>query len=163
MAKESAKDQGVPDVYLNENGNFKIGMDARLKSDLVLSATGQITTAEPGNSLHVFSEKDAVALLTKRGWTSFLDRKREILAADESRKAETAKKREEQARERAAVKAEKDKEREAAKIAKAAEAAATKAEKERVSAAEAQAKKQSGQAAPDPKAGSGKKSSSAAK
>lgn len=160
MAKETAKDQGVPDAYLGENGNFKIGMDARLKSDLVQSATGLITKEAPGNSLHVFTEKEAIALLEKRDWTSFLTRKREIIAQDEARKAETASKREEAARVRAAEKEQKDKERAEAKAAKTAEKEAAA----KVAAAEASAKKADGQAAPDPKPSrsSGSKSKSAA-
>jgi hypothetical protein len=148
VAKETAKDQGFPDAYLNEKGGFKIGMDARAKSDLVLSALGQITKENPGNSLHVFSEKEATALLQKRDWMGFLERKRALIQADEQKKAEAAKKREEQARERAAEKEKRD-----------AEKAAAKAEK--ANAADAAAAKAQGQATPDPKGG-GKRSSAKA-
>lgn len=128
VAKETAKDQGVPEAYLGENGNFKIGMDARLKSDLVNSVLGLITKDEPGASLQVFSEAEATELLKKRGWTSFLDRKREIVEAQAAKKAAAAAEREERERVRAAEKAEKDAKKAAEKEAKAAEAAAQKAE-----------------------------------
>lgn len=124
MAKETAKDQGVPEVYLSESGNFKIGMDARLKSDLVNSALGLITTEEPGAALHVFTEKEATALLEKRGWMHFLDRKREIETAKAEKKAKAAEEREVREREKAEAKAKKDAEKQAAKEA----AAAAKAE-----------------------------------
>jgi hypothetical protein len=128
MAKETAKDQGVPEIYLGESGNFKIGMDARLKSDLVNSALGLITKEEPGDSLMVFSEAEATKLLQARGWTGFLDRKREIVEAKAAAKAANAEKREAAARERAAEKERKDAEKAAAKEAKDAEKAAAKAE-----------------------------------
>jgi hypothetical protein len=127
MAKETAKDQGVPAVYLNDAGNFRIGMDARLKSDLVNSALGLITKEEPGDSLMVFSEKEAVSLLEKRSWTQFLDRKRELVEAKAAKSAAAAEKREATARERAEAKAAKDAERQAEKERKAAEREAAKA------------------------------------
>lgn len=105
--KTAAQEQGVPVVYLNENGRFKVGMDARLKSDLVLSALGLITKANPGQSLHVFTKDQAEKLLQARGWTGFLDRKREILAQTEQRKAEREQEREERTRAAAEAKAEK--------------------------------------------------------
>lgn len=125
MAKETARDQGVPDEYLNEAGNFRIGMDARLKSDLVNSAVGAITKEKPGNSLHVFTEKQATELLQKRDWMGFLDRKREIIQADGAKKAQREKEREERERERAEEKAKKDAEKKAEKERKAAEKAAS--------------------------------------
>lgn len=129
MAKETAKDQGVPEIYLNETGNFKIGMDARLKSDLVNSALGLITTDNPGASLQVFDKETAEALLAKRDWTSFLDRKREIEDAKAEKKKAAAEKKEAEARERAAAKEQKEKEKAQEKEAKAAEKQAADAEK----------------------------------
>lgn len=150
MAKETAKDQGVPEVYLNEAGNFRIGMDARLKSDLVGAVVGEVTKDNPGASLHVFSESDAMALLEKRGWVSFLDRKREIIAAKEAKKAESAAKREATARERAEAKAAKDKEKAEAK-------AASDAEKEAAAAAKGADGSKGDVVAPDFKTGGKKK------
>lgn len=105
--KTPAQEQGVPEVYLNENGRFKVGMDARLKSDLVLSALGLITSAKPGASLHVFTKAQAEKLLQARGWTGFLERKREIIAQQEERKAQREQEREERTRAAAEAKAEK--------------------------------------------------------
>lgn len=129
MPKETPAEQGVPAVYLNpENGNFRTGMDARLKSDLVNSALGLITEANPGAALHVFDEDTALEILKKRDWTSFLDRKREIVEAREASKKANAEKREAEARERAVEKERKDAEKAAAKEAADAEKAAKKAE-----------------------------------
>jgi hypothetical protein len=136
MAKETAKDQGVPEVYLNEEtGTFRIGMDARLKSDLVNSALGLITKDDPGDSLMIFDEKEAVELLEKREWTGFLDRKREIVETKAARKAENEAKREEAARERAEAKAAKEAEKEAERQRKAEEKAAADAAKAEKAAA----------------------------
>jgi hypothetical protein len=135
--KQTAKDRGVPDVYLNaETGNFKVGADARYKSDLVSSALG----LDDSSRLMDFDAKDAEARLTERGWMSFLDRKREIIAEKERKSAERAKEREEAARVKAEEKA----------------AAKAKADQEKASAAESKAAKAEGQAVPDPKPGKGK-------
>ena len=69
----SARDRGVPDIYLGENGNFRPGMDARYKSDLILSALG----LPAPDAKMAFDPADAVARIEERGWTHFLDRKRE--------------------------------------------------------------------------------------
>lgn len=71
--KPTARERGVPDVYLGDNGNFRPGMDARYKSDLINSALG--LTNE--NAKMAFDLADAEQRLTERGWTHFLDRKRE--------------------------------------------------------------------------------------
>lgn len=135
MPKETAKDQGVPAAYLSEAGTFRIGMDARLKSDLVNAALG----IESAEALHQFTPKQATDLLTKRGWNRFLDRKKEIIAAKEERAAEAAKAKEERARERAAE-----------KEAKAKTAAEKKAEAKSAKAASG-AKDTSTKGGPDPK------------
>jgi hypothetical protein len=72
-AKLSALDRGVPDVYLGETGNFRPGMDARYKSDLIQAALG----LPAPDALMSFDPDDAVTRLDERGWTGFLDRKRE--------------------------------------------------------------------------------------
>lgn len=119
--KPTAKDQGVPSEYLNpDTGNFRIGMDARLKSDLVNSALG----IESAEALHTFSEKEALKLLETRGWMRFLDRKKEIIAAKEEKAAAAAQAKEERARERAA-----EKEAKAAAKAEAAEKKASSTSK----------------------------------
>lgn len=150
MPKETAKDQGVPDVYLNDSGNFRIGMDARLKSDLVLSALGQITKDNPGASLTVFEPKEALALLEKRGWMSFHDRKKQLVEQAAAAKAEAAEKREAAAREKADAKAKKDAEKAAAKAEADAKAATEKAAKAEPSTP-GNAKEETGTARPDPK------------
>jgi colicin import membrane protein len=139
MAKETAKDQGVPAVYLNEAGNFRIGMDARLKSDLVNAAL-KIESAE---ALHSFTPAQAEKLLKARGWMKFLDRKKEIIAAKEQKAAEAAKVKEERARERAAEKEKKAAEKAEAKAKADAEKEAKAAEKK---AADAEKKASSGKA-----------------
>jgi hypothetical protein len=114
--KPTAKDTGVPDIYLSETGNFKTGMDARYKSDLVLSALGLITKEKPQKSLMVFEPADAEKRLAARNWTKFLIRKREIHEAEQKAKAAKAAEREEQTRQAAARKqAKKDAKKDAAK------------------------------------------------
>jgi len=68
--KVTARDQGIPDVYLSDSGSFKPGYDAKLKSDLIKSILGN-------GVLHVFTEKEALAILESRGWTSMLEKSRE--------------------------------------------------------------------------------------
>lgn len=127
VKKPTPKDQGFPDAYLSENGKFRIGMDARAKSDLVASVVGDITAEELGNALHFFPEKEALELLEVRGWTPFLDRKREILADKAQKQEARAKERDEAARVRAAEKEAKAKEKAEAKAKADAEKAAAAA------------------------------------
>lgn len=118
--KPTPLEQGVPEIYLNEDGSkFRTGMDARLKSDLIESIVGGITKDKPGNSLVVFDEKSAMAILEARDWTDFLVRKQALLGekAEKKAKAETA--RAEAAEAKAKEKAAKA---EAAKAEKAAKA-----------------------------------------
>jgi hypothetical protein len=127
--KPTARDRGVPEIYLNaETGNFKVGADARYKSDLVSSALG----IPDESRLQDFEPKDAEKRLAERDWTPFLERKREILAEKERKAAERAKEKEQAAREKAAAKEQAKQDAAAAKAA--------------------------GQAAPDPKPGSKGKS-----
>ena len=72
-AKVTARDQGVPEVYLSESGNFQPGYDAKLKSDLISAILGN-------GVLHVFTEKEALAVLESRGWMPFLEKSREARA-----------------------------------------------------------------------------------
>jgi hypothetical protein len=72
--KQTAKEQGVPDVYLGPSGNFRMGMDARYKSDLVLSVAGA-TEKQKSRMLRTFRPADARKRLAARGWTGWLDRK----------------------------------------------------------------------------------------
>lgn len=110
--KQTARDRGVPEVYLNEEtGNFKVGADARYKSDLVTSALEQ----EDDSRLMTFDPKDAVKRLQERGWMTFLDRKKEILAEKQAKAEARAKEREEAARVKAEEKAAKEKEKAEAK------------------------------------------------
>lgn len=75
--KPRAEDQGVPAAYLGPKGKFRPGMDARLKADLVAAAIG----LDNPNALATFTKTKAKAMLEARGWTKFLTRKQEILAA----------------------------------------------------------------------------------
>lgn len=138
--KPTARDRGVPDVYLNDAGNFKIGMDARYKSDLVNAALG----IENEAALMSFEPADAEKRLAEREWTSFLDRKKEIIAEKEAKAQERATAREQAARERAEAKAEAKAAKDAEKAEKAAAGAAAEAKAE-------------GQALPDPKPESSKR------
>lgn len=120
--KPTAADKGAPAIYLNDDGKFRIGMDARLKSDLVNSATGVITAESPGASLQVFDPAEAERIIAAFEWGHFLDRKRQILAGDAEKKAENLKIREEKARVKAEEKAARDAAKAAEKAAKQAEA-----------------------------------------
>jgi hypothetical protein len=71
--KVTARDQGVPEVYLSESGAFKPGYDAKLKSDLISAILGN-------GVLHTFNEKEALAVLKARGWESMLEKSREARA-----------------------------------------------------------------------------------
>jgi hypothetical protein len=68
-AKVTARDQGIPEVYLSESGAFKPGYDAKLKSDLIAAILGN-------GVLHVFNEKEALSVLKARGWESMLEKSR---------------------------------------------------------------------------------------
>jgi hypothetical protein len=76
-SQPTARDRGVPDGYLGEGGSFRPGMDARYKSDLIASALGLDTS----KALETFDPGDAEKRIAERGWEKFLERKREILAA----------------------------------------------------------------------------------
>lgn len=107
--KITPKDQGVPAVYLNEDGSkFRPGADASLKRDLIAA----IDSLENPNGLHTFEEGEAAKILAARDWNDWLIK---------SRKGREAK----AAREAAAVqkKAEREKANAAAKKAKATKAA----------------------------------------
>jgi hypothetical protein len=131
VKKPTARDRGVPEIYLNpETGNFKVGADARYKSDLVSSALGIADESR----LQDFDAKDAEKRLAEREWTPFLDRKKEILAEKERKAKEREKEREEAARTKAEEKSKAD-------------------AKKKADAESARAAKESGQATPDPKGG----------
>jgi hypothetical protein len=124
--KPTPADQGVPAVYLSDDGKkFRTGMDARLKSDLIASITGEITAENPGQSLSIFDEATARGILEARGWTGFLERKVALLAEKADKKAKAAEAREvrerEAAEKKAAAAAEKEKAKAEAAAAKAAE------------------------------------------
>ena len=88
--KKNARDRGVPEPYLADNGNFGTGLDARYKSDLVASALGY----DNKGALMQFDPDDAIARLEERGWMGFYDRKKAILdekaAAKAKREADKA-------------------------------------------------------------------------
>jgi hypothetical protein len=75
---------GVPDEYLKpETGRFKVGHDAKYKSALIREAL-EFEKANKGRK-----GSPAHKMLTKLGWTGFLDKSREAKAA--KRKAKAAK------------------------------------------------------------------------
>jgi hypothetical protein len=77
--KQTAKDKGVPDRYLNPaTGKFRVGADATYKRDLVAAA---LEAEAEGKRT-----SDAHKALQRMGWTKFLD------ASRASRKAKAAKK-----------------------------------------------------------------------
>lgn len=90
--KETAKDQGFPAEYLGENGNFKPGLDARAKSDLVNAFLG----LESKGALATFTKDEAQKLLKKRGWMSFVEKKQASIAAAQAKKEAAAAKRAEE-------------------------------------------------------------------
>lgn len=126
MAKATAKDKGAPDVYLNEKGNFKIGMDARFKSDLINTILGTPTD----KALATFSEAEAKKHIDSFGWNVHLDKSRASREGKAAKKAAAAEKR-------------------------AAEKAQAAADKEAQKATNAN-KAETGQVAPDPKPGKSK-------
>lgn len=67
--KVTARDQGVPEVYLSESGSFKPGYDAKLKSDLIVAVLGD-------GRLHTFTAEEAMAILESRGWVPMLEASR---------------------------------------------------------------------------------------
>jgi hypothetical protein len=77
--KQTARDRGVPDLYLSPAGTFRPGMDARYKSDLCLAVTGG-TEAELSRVLVTFSKDDAKRRLRQRGWTPFLSKREAVVA-----------------------------------------------------------------------------------
>lgn len=87
MAKKNLTDNtGVPAVYLNANGRFKPGLDARYKSDLVNSALGE----KSDKALETFTVEDAINRLQQRGWMKYLDAARSSREAAAARKAARA-------------------------------------------------------------------------
>jgi hypothetical protein len=76
--KQTARDKGVPEQYLSEKGTFKIGHDAKYKSDLIKAAL-EFEATNKGRKT-----SDAHKALTRMAWTSHLDASR----ASRARKAE---------------------------------------------------------------------------
>lgn len=87
--KESARDQGVPGTYLSASGNFKPGLDARYKSDLIASALGEKIVE--GKGLHQFTKESALERLQQRGWMPHLAKAKASREAKAAKKAEKAK------------------------------------------------------------------------
>ena len=86
--KETARDQGVPATYLSANGNFKPGLDARYKSDLITSALGEKIGPK---GLHQYTPENALERLQQRGWLSHLEKAKSSREAKAAKKAEKAK------------------------------------------------------------------------
>jgi hypothetical protein len=86
--KETAKDQGVPGTYLGPSGNFKPGMDARYKSDLIASILdGKIGP----KGLHHFTKESAMERLQQRDWLGHLEKAKKSREAKAAKKEEKAK------------------------------------------------------------------------
>jgi hypothetical protein len=64
----TAREQGFPEAYLGENGNFRPGYDARAKTDLVHAVLG---LPNP-DALHRFTRRKAQRLIDARGWQKFV-------------------------------------------------------------------------------------------
>jgi hypothetical protein len=75
--KQTAKQQGFPAVYLGPTGNFKPGLDARAKSDLIAA----VLKLDNPDALYRFRADKAQKLIKARGWQSHVDRKRKLLAS----------------------------------------------------------------------------------
>jgi hypothetical protein len=86
--KETARDQGVPGSYLGAGGNFKPGMDARYKSDLITSALGEKIDDK---GLHQFTRDSALERLEQRGWLPHLEKAKQSRAAKAAKKLEKSK------------------------------------------------------------------------
>ncbi len=86
--KETAKAQGVPGTYLGASGNFKPGLDARFKSDLITSALGEKIGPD---GMHQFTREAALEFLAKRGWLPHLEKAKKSREAKAAKKAEKAK------------------------------------------------------------------------
>jgi hypothetical protein len=69
-SKQTAREQGFPDVYLGPGGNFRPGYDARAKSDLIAVLRG---IPNP-DALHRFTKPKAQRLIDARGWQRFVSK-----------------------------------------------------------------------------------------
>jgi len=67
--KVTARDQGIPEVYLSESGAFRPGYDAKLKSDLITAILGD-------GRLHVWDADEAQRVMEARGWLPMLETSR---------------------------------------------------------------------------------------
>lgn len=85
--KETARDQGVPGTYLGANGNFKPGLDARYKSDLITSALGEKIGPK---GLHQFTKESAMERLAQRDWLPHLEKAKKSREVKAAKKAEAA-------------------------------------------------------------------------
>ena len=93
--KITARDQGFPEIYLAPNGNFRPGMDARAKSDLI-SAICEAKGDKPNpKAIHRFDLDTANHLIEARGWRPLVNKalaNRAIKAERVEAKATNAKK-----------------------------------------------------------------------
>ena len=81
--RKTARDQGFPEVYLGETGNFKPGLDATAKSDLTHAYLGLVRP----NALATFTPEEAMKLLQARGWMGYVEQKQKSLEAKEAKEA----------------------------------------------------------------------------
>jgi hypothetical protein len=75
MAVEVARDQDVPEIYLNENGKFGQGMSSVYRYDLVNSALG----IKSPDAKMTFPRQEALKRLKQRNWMKFYWAKRAVL------------------------------------------------------------------------------------
>ena len=76
------REQGIPDVYLTEDGKkFKPGYDAKLKRDLIAA----IDDLDNPNGLHTFEKSEAARILAARDWNDHLVKSRRSREAKEAR------------------------------------------------------------------------------
>jgi hypothetical protein len=88
-AKITPKDQGVPAVYLNEDGTkFVPGRDASLKRDLIAA----IDSLDNPKGLHTFTEQEAAKILAARDWNDWLVKSRKGREAKATREAAASQK-----------------------------------------------------------------------
>ncbi len=99
-AKPTAKDQGFPSAYLAPNGNFKPGLDARAKSDLIAA----VLELDAPDSLHKFDKATAEKLIKIRSWEPFVEKKKAAIVNASARAEKAAANRAAKAKETAAKK-----------------------------------------------------------
>lgn len=76
----------VPEIYMGINGKMKAGFDAKLKSDLVNCALGDV------GLLWQFTVEEALQILEARNWIYALDKRKEVLSRPNKKREKREKK-----------------------------------------------------------------------